>query len=338
MIMLITFHLQWLLLGIYICLILLGFFLWANLKIRQLRIRLNKLLAEKAELIEEIDNYEAQVKKPLGFLFEQDTKPYILSFDKNGKILKANDFLLDKFGYTKRQLIGKKAVGTILPQPKQEADNIVYRLFKNPNLFIDTETETITKTGQKLWISWTNKIIYDDKGKAVAADAVGFDISKRKELEAELRYLSSIDPQTGALNRPALLQTATTELRRAQRYKRGLSIVIFQLQSQSKASSLSDTQLKEVTHLTTKNIRAVDYLGRIGDAEFALVLPETSNDKIPILMQRITGHLNDYNKKNKTDLILNYAFSSVTKNTKTIDELLNRALQELNRKIFKGTH
>ena len=315
---------------------LIGVVLLGSYRVRQLRLSINKLLEEKAKLIEETDRYAAQAKNPLGPLFAQDTTPFILSFDNTGKITKANDFLLERFGYTKKQLIGKKAIGTILPKPKKETESMVYRLFKNPNLFIDAETETQTKTGQKIWISWTNKIIYDKKGKAIAADAVGFDITKRKDLEAELQYLSSIDPQTGAMNRPALLQTGATELKRAKRYGRSLSVAVFKFQSEDDAYSLTDTQLKDAALLTREVIRSVDYLGRIGDAEFALILPETSKENIPFLIQRINKYLAEYNQKNKNKLVLSYASTSFSKQSDTIDELLNQAWKKINKAPKKG--
>ena len=305
------------------------------IKVRQLRITMNKLLEEKTELSEEIDFYAKQNKNPLGPLFSQNSSPFILSFDKTGKIINANDTLLKKFGYTKKQLIGQKAIGTILPKPKKETDSMIYRLFKNPNLFIDAETEAFTKTGQKIWISWTNRIIYD-KDKPVSAEAVGFDITKRKELEAELQYLSSIDPQTGAMNRLALLQTGATELKRAQRYGRILTVVVFKFQAKNPEDSLSDTQLKNVVQLTRQNIRSVDYLGRIEDTTFALILPETKPENIPFLMQRIVQYLDGYNKTVTTKLDVFYAVTSLTKKSDTIDSLLSRAWQQVNKHPIQG--
>lgn len=316
--------------------ILTALFMVYHFKVHRLRFGMNQLLEEKAKLIEENDQYITQIKNPLGPLFSADTEPLILSFDHQGKIIKANDYLLNKFGYTKKQLIGKNAINTILPKPKKETDSMIYRLFKNPNLFVDAETETQTKSGQKIWISWTNKIIYDTKGKPIAVDAVGFDITKRKELEAELQYLSSIDPQTGAMNRPALIQTGATELKRAKRYKRTLSVVIFKFQVKGTQASLTDTQLKEATQLTRQVIRSVDYLGRIGDTEFALILPETPKKNIPFLIQRIMKYLAEYNKKSQNKLTLFYASTSLTKNSDTIDKLLATAWRNLDKNPQQG--
>ena len=334
--MLITVHFSLLLALIIITLIFIFISLSLVTKIRSLRLKINQLLEEKAKTADELDRYIDLAQNPLGPLYARDTKPLILSFNNKGIITDVNDQLLQKFGYTKTQLIGKKALGTILPEAEKTTDSIIYRLFQNPNLFIDAETEAQTKAGNRIWISWTNKIIYDKKGNATAVNAVGFDITKRKEMEAELQYLSSIDPQTGVMNRPALLQTGTTELKRAKRYGRALSVVVFKFQQKEGGTSLSDAQLQEAAHLARTVVRSVDYLGRIGDTEFALILPETTVGNVTFLIQRLSQHLAQYNKENGNKMILLYASAALNKKTDTIDNLLSQAWKQLNTKPKKG--
>ena len=324
----INFSLIFILIVISVFFILTTFYL--VYKQNQLRLKLNKVLEDRAKVIEEADHYAALAKNPLGPLFSQNSEPLILSFDTKGKIIDANHHLLKKFGYTKQQLIGKNVIGTILQKPNKETDSMIYRLFKSPTLFIDAETPAQTKSGQILWVSWTNKVVYNSKGKAVSADAVGFDVTKRKNMEAELQYLSSIDPQTGVMNRHALLETGATELKRAKRYKRALSVVVFKLISEEE--SLSDSQLKAATQLARQVARSVDYLGRIGDIEFAFVLPETDLENVPFLMQRLKQHFDVYNDKTKEKISLTYAAATFKKQTDTIDGLLSQAWRKVESK------
>ncbi len=321
----INFSLILILIVISILFILISFVLLY--KLNHTRLRLNQVLENCAKAIEEADHYAELAKNPLGPLFAQNTEPFILSFNTKGKIIDANHNLLQRFGYARHELIGKNAAGTILPKPNKETDNMIYRLFNNPDLFIDVETPAKTKSGQVIWVSWTNKVVYNSKGKAVSADAVGFDITKRKDMEAELQYLSSIDPQTGVMNRHALLETGATELKRAKRYGRALSVVVVKLVS--KQSSLSDEQLKTAVQLVREVVRSVDYVGRIGDVDFAFILPETDAGRVPFLIQRLLQHFETYNKKTKNDISLIYAATDLKKKTDTIDSLLSQAWRKV---------
>lgn len=300
-------------------------------KMNRMRQKINQLLEAKAKALEDADRYAELARNPLGPLYTQNTSPLILSFDTNGKIINANERLLQKFGYTRPQLIGKNAIGTILTKPARETDSMIYRLFKNPDLFIDAETEAVTKSGKTFWISWTNKVLYNSKGKPIAADAVGFDITKRKEMEAELQYLSSIDPQTKVMNRHAFLETGATELQRAKRYGRDLSVVVFKFQSEDQ-DALTDGQLKSVAQMTRQIIRVVDYIGRIGDVEFALILPETAVVAVPFLIRRLQEHLENYNKRMKSTIRLIYSATSFQKKSDTIDGLISRAWHKIDSK------
>ena len=297
------------------------------IQLRHLRIRANKLLEEKAKALEEADHYAELANNPLGPIMNKNAQPLILSFDEKGTITDINQTLLEKLKFKKSELIGKNIIGTILPHPKKLTENIVYRLFKNPNLFIDTETQTLTKSGETIWISWTNKMEYTAKGKAIAATAVGFDITKRKEMEAKLKYLSSIDPQTGVMNRKALLTTSEIELKRAKRYHRTLSVAVLKFEAEN---TLSDEQLQNIVALTRECIRSVDYLGRIDDTEFALVLPETSEENIQYLINRLSQQIEESNKKTKEKISVKYATASYKKTTDNIDNLLTQAWKKVN--------
>ncbi len=303
--------------------------LWLWRRLKHLHFVMNQLLEEKARLTNEADYFAEMAKNPLGPLFQKNSHPVILSFDSKGKITDANEELLRRFGYSWRALMGKNVVGTILPETEKGTESIIQRIFKNPSLFIDSETEAKTKAGDRIWISWTNKIIYNKNGRPIAVDAVGFDITKRKQMEAELQYLSTIDPQTGVLNRHALLEVGTTELKRAKRYHRDLSIAIVRFLDNG-STDFSDQQLIAVTQLLRHVVRSVDYIGRIGDVEFAFILPETPAKNVPFLMKRLTQQLDEYGQKSKnTALSLKYTSSAFKKDSDTIEDLLGSAWARL---------
>lgn len=95
----------------------------------------------------------------------------------------------------------------------------------------------------------------------------------------EIYRLTTIDGLTNAYNKRYFLETLERELTRAQRYRRGLSLVLFDI---DRFKSTNDTYghlagdyvLRTLATLVTENIRRQDVLARYGGEEFAIILPE----------------------------------------------------------------
>lgn len=228
------------------------------------------------------------------------TKSIILSMDRNGDIISLNDYGLQFFGYEKiDELKGKNIIGTLCaPKDKegQDLDNLVDRIQKNPRLFTDNENENLCKNGDRKWISWTNRIVYDENGEPKEIRSVGFDITPRKRLEEELRQMTLIDPVTGVLNRRKFLEDGNKELKRARRYKRDLSVILmsidrFNAMNSDLGPAFTDEVIKSVVDACKLETRESDYLGRLADVEFALLLPETPADGAVTVAQRIQQHI-----------------------------------------------
>ena len=230
------------------------------------------------------------------------TKSIILSMDKDGNILSLNDYGLQFFGYERiEELKGKNIIGTLCAlkdKEGQDLDNLVERIQKNPRLFTDNENENLCKNGERKWISWTNRIVYDDDGTPKEIRSVGFDITPRKRLEEELRQMTLVDPVTGILNRRKFLEDGNKELKRARRYKRDLSVILMSIDRFNTINSelgpaFTDEIIKSVVEACKVETRESDYLGRLADVEFALLLPETSTEGALAVAQRIQQHIVD---------------------------------------------
>ena len=278
---------------------------------------------------------ENSEQNPLGELFSPSTKTLTIGIKKNGSVTYASDSLLKLLGYSKKQLIGKNVYGLLMPEISRKEQlemNLIKRIFQNPKLYTEHETEFLTKTGQKVWISWTNRILKDKSGKAYELRSVGLDISNRKKLEEQLQFIASKDPQTGCLNKISLLEIGTRELKRSMRYHHDFSVLALRLISLNKTLSPQqiEEQLKQIVSLCRKTIRDVDYLGRVGEAEFILLLPETQEKNVPFLQKRLQQHIDEYNQKTHTlALQISFGSSAYTENTKSIDELISKALANI---------
>ena len=108
--------------------------------------------------------------------------------------------------------------------------------------------------------------------------AVAFD---RCELYTKTRELSVTDDLTGIANRRHFQQMMTMEFKRAERYKRHLSLLMidadhFKLFNDTYGHLAGDDMLKRMAQLIRKNLREVDILARYGGEEFIVLLTDTA--------------------------------------------------------------
>jgi len=114
----------------------------------------------------------------------------IIKLDKNANIQFINRYGEKLLGYRKDELIGRNVVGTIVPKTDtsgQDLEIMVNEVFNSPDKFKIKENENITKDGRKLWVSWANEAIIDEKGKFIGILSIGTDITEKKKAEQKLK-------------------------------------------------------------------------------------------------------------------------------------------------------
>lgn len=120
----------------------------------------------------------------------------ILRLDAEGRITFFNKFAQKFFGYSEEEISGRKMVGTILPDIEstgQEMEAMIKEIGRLPEKFLSSENENIRRSGERVWIAWTNKAILDETGKLSEILCIGNDITERIQLE-KLKdgFLSSV--------------------------------------------------------------------------------------------------------------------------------------------------
>ena len=103
---------------------------------------------------------------------------------------------------------------------------------------------------------------------------------------------ASTDALTGVANRRNLLRFASTEILRAHRYKRPLSLLMLDLDRFKEVNDRyghqwGDEVLKQTAVATQSILRSTDLLGRYGGEEFAVWMPETSVEEAGHVAERI---------------------------------------------------
>lgn len=101
----------------------------------------------------------------------------------------------------------------------------------------------------------------------------------------------ALDPLTGLGNRIAFELEAEREIRRAQRYRRSLTLLVVgsPLLERSGFDAEGEAQIQQMANDLQTRVRGQDTAFRIGKATFVVLLPETGSDQQIPLATRLTG-------------------------------------------------
>jgi len=119
----------------------------------------------------------------------ENANSIIFRSDREGTITFFNDFAQRFFGFTAEEILGKNVIGTIVPASDSAGRDLVAmirEIRENPDGYRNNENENIRKNGERVWISWTNRALYNEKGEFVELLSVGNDITDRKRAEEAL--------------------------------------------------------------------------------------------------------------------------------------------------------
>ena len=106
-------------------------------------------------------------------------------------------------------------------------------------------------------------------------------VSRISSYVRQLLELADRDYLTGVANRRAFTDLARTEIQRARRYKRKLSLLLIDADHFKRVNDMhghlsGDAVLASLANTLEGGARREDVVGRIGGEEFAVLLPETS--------------------------------------------------------------
>ncbi|MEN6610048.1 MAG: PAS domain-containing protein [Methanoregulaceae archaeon] len=115
----------------------------------------------------------------------------LLVIDRGGTVAVWNRAAETVTGYTKDEVLGKKAIWQKLYPDRayrHEINGRIHAVLANRNYFENLETTIVTKSGQSRVILWNTREITEATDTRIIT--VGFDITRQRETEQEVRQLS----------------------------------------------------------------------------------------------------------------------------------------------------
>jgi diguanylate cyclase (GGDEF)-like protein len=162
----------------------------------------------------------------------------------------------------------------------------------------------------------------------------------------ETRLLAITDELTGLANHRQFYHQLAREVRRAQRYRRPLTLLMLDLDffkgfNDRFGHLAGDQALREMGEVLRRNAREVDILSRYGGEEFAIILPETDLKQAVYQAERIRAAIAGHAFRGKDsspegDLTVSIGVATLTAELRKIEELVHDADQALYRAKAQG--
>jgi PAS domain S-box-containing protein len=107
----------------------------------------------------------------------------IMEIDTAGKITFINKFALEFFGFKEDEILGHDMAGTILPRAGEDQKKLIEDVAASPEKYLHYEKENLRKNGDKVWITWTYKPIFDEDNILKEVLCIGIDSTQQKKAE-----------------------------------------------------------------------------------------------------------------------------------------------------------
>ncbi len=168
----------------------------------------------------------------------------------------------------------------------------------------------------------------------VAAILIGSMRARAESLIARLYDAARTDPLTKLSNRRGFREHLDLELERARRGKTHVSVIVgdvdhFKQVNDRAGSNVGDSVLHRLARVLEEGRRQLDGVARVGDEEFALLLPDTDGHTALLLSERLRSELE---KEFCTDLIrltMSFGVASFPQHGETAGSLLRAADEAL---------
>jgi diguanylate cyclase (GGDEF)-like protein/PAS domain S-box-containing protein len=209
-------------------------------------------------------------------LFETAQDGILILDAETGQIDDVNPFLIDKLGYSRKELVGKKLWEIGMFKDRSLSKTAFKTLQKQEYVrFKDLPLEA--KDGHEVPVEFISNVYLVEQKKVIQCNIR--EITERKQMEQALKDIATHDSLTGLPNRTLFYDRLSVARVQAQRKKKKLAVMMldldrFKLINDSLGHDIGDKVLIATAELLTGILRKGDTVARIGGDEFILLLWE----------------------------------------------------------------
>ncbi|MEE9256736.1 MAG: response regulator, partial [bacterium] len=117
-----------------------------------------------------------------------------VGLDLQGKITFCNDFLLQRTGWSREEVLGRDWFEIFLPpETRGEVHDLYMKMIAGGGWRPHHLNEIVTREGARRLISWNNTVLRDPEGHVIGTISIGEDITARKMAEEQLHQSEKLE-------------------------------------------------------------------------------------------------------------------------------------------------
>ncbi len=200
----------------------------------------------------------------------------IIIFHQNGTILDANQAAERITGYSVESLRGRSIFDLVHPDDRVRTMGYARQNYEDPY-----EVTIVRRDGRCIDVEVTGRSLSQADG-TTQRIVVARDISVRKQAQAQAVFMTQHDPLTGLPNRQHLLRYTEQTLHRLAEQQRQAALLFINLDhfktlNDSLGYFAGDEVLQAMALRLKANIGAEDFVARLGNDEFVVLVTQVSN-------------------------------------------------------------
>jgi diguanylate cyclase (GGDEF)-like protein/PAS domain S-box-containing protein len=209
-----------------------------------------------------------------------------------GKWLRVNGTLCEMTGYSEQELLAKSFQDITHPDDLDADLEHVREMLAGEIRAYEMEKRYFRADGSIVWILLSVALVRDDDGQPLYFISQIQDIGARKLAQGELERLAHHDALTGTLNRRAWDAELSRAIARSQQSGRPLAVALIDLNgfkqvNDAHGHDAGDVLLKQAARVWQAELRGSDRLARVGGDEFAVLLPDCSDEHLAAIALRL---------------------------------------------------
>jgi len=195
---------------------------------------------------------------------------------KGGGLVAVNQRVIELTGYTREELLCLTISELVAKDWHQGGAEALKRVYAGGDT-APHELEIVARDGRRIPLEVTSRILMDARGQPVTVQAIGRDVTERKQAEETIRRLAYHDALTDLPNRALFEDRLNVALAQARRMDEMLAVMFLDLDSfkvvnDTLGHSAGDKLLQAVANDLGKLVRDGDTVARVGGDEFTLLL------------------------------------------------------------------